>query len=109
MSAANDDAGRERKRLCLDDDAANFVYNGQENVPDGVIRVKIHPFIKVIRARAFFRPTRLMSVELHDGLEVIEEQAFQGCGSVREMLFPPSVRAILAGNVVFSDVVRSWF
>ena len=94
MSAANDDAGRERKRLRPDDDAANFVYTGQENVPGGVICVRIHPSIKVIRARAFFRQTRLMSVELHDGLEVIEEQAFQGCGSLQEMLFPPSVRAI---------------
>jgi hypothetical protein len=37
--SANEDAGSERKRLRPDDDAANFVYAGQEHVPDGVIRV----------------------------------------------------------------------
>jgi len=52
--SANDDARSERNGARLDDDAANFVYTGQENVPDGVIRVRIHSSIKVIRARAFF-------------------------------------------------------
>ena len=52
--SANDDAGSERKRLRLDDDAANFVYTGQENVPDSVIHVRVHASIKVIRATAFF-------------------------------------------------------
>jgi len=33
-------------------------------------------------------------VELHDGLEVIEERAFGYCRSLRKILFPPSVRAI---------------
>ena len=51
--SSNDDAGSKQKRLHLDDDAANFVYTGQENVPDGVIPVRVHPSIKVIRARAF--------------------------------------------------------
>ena len=55
MSAANDDAGSEQNGARLDDDAASFVYAGQENVPDGVIRVRVDPSIKVIRARAFFR------------------------------------------------------
>jgi hypothetical protein len=94
--SANDDAGSERNWARLDDDAANFVYTGQENVPDGVIRVRVHPSIKVIRARAFFEQSRLIGVELHDGIEVIEEQAFYECRSLREMLFPPSVRAIKA-------------
>jgi hypothetical protein len=51
--SANDDAGSERKRPRPDVDAASFVYAGQENVPDGVIRVRVHPSIKVIRAKAF--------------------------------------------------------
>ena len=92
--SANDEAKSERKRLRLDDDTANFVYTGQENVPDGVIRVRVHPSIKVIRAKAFFEQYRLISVELHNGIEVIEKQAFADCRSLREMLFPPSVRAI---------------
>ena len=92
--SANDDAGSKRNGARLDDDAANFVYTGQENVPDGVIRVRVHPSIRVIRAKAFFRQTRLISVELHDGIEVIQEDAFYDCRSLREILFPPSVRAI---------------
>ncbi len=52
--SANDAAGSKQKRLRLDDDAACYVYTGQENVPDGVICVRVHPSIKVIRARAFY-------------------------------------------------------
>jgi hypothetical protein len=52
--SANDDAGSERNEARLDDDAANFVYTGHENVPDDVIHVGVHPSIKVIRAKAFF-------------------------------------------------------
>jgi len=94
--SANDDAGSERKRLRLDDDAANFFYTGGENVPDGVTRVRIHPSIEVIRAWAFRGRSLLMSVELHDGIEVIDN-AFKDCRSLREMLFPPSVREIKRG------------
>jgi hypothetical protein len=65
--SVNDDAESKRRRRRLDDDAANFVYTGQENVPDGVIRVQVHPF---------FQQSRLISVELHNGIEVIEKDAF---------------------------------
>ncbi len=92
--SANDDAGSERNGARLDDDAVNFVYTGQENVPEGVIRVRVHPSIKVIRERAFFRQSLLIGVELHDGLEVIEKKAFYECRSLREILFPLTVRAI---------------
>ena len=74
--STNDDAGSERKKLRLDDDAANFIYTGQENVPDGVICVRVHPSINVIRAKAFFQQSRLISVELHNGIEVIEKDTF---------------------------------
>ena len=74
--SANDDAGSERKRLRLDDDVVNFVYTGQVNVPDGVIRVRVHTSIKVICAKAFVRQSRLIGVELHDGIKVIEKNVF---------------------------------
>ena len=35
-------------------------------------------------------------MELHDGIEVIEKEAFYKCRSLHEILFPPSVRAIEA-------------
>ncbi len=40
--------------LCLDNDAANFVYTGQEDIPDGVIHFRVRPSIKVICTRASF-------------------------------------------------------
>jgi hypothetical protein len=94
--SANDDTGSKRKRLRLDDDTANFVYTGQANVPEGVIHVRVHPSVRVIRAKAYLRQSQLINVDLHDGLEVIEEEAFSYCSSLREILFPPSVRAIKA-------------
>jgi hypothetical protein len=77
MSANNDDTGSERNdAVVLDDDGADFVYTGQEDVPDGVIRVRVHPSVRVIRARAFLEQTTLIGVDLHDGIKVIEEEAF---------------------------------
>ena len=106
--SANDDAGSERNdAIVLDDDAACFVYTGQANVPDRVIRVRVHPSIRVIRARAFLSQSRLISVELHDGLEVIEREAFYECRSLREMLFPPSVRAIKEGAFCWCSVLTT--
>jgi len=77
--SVNDNAG---SGLHLDDDAANFVYTGQVNVPEGVICVRVHPSVRVIRAKAYLGQSRLISVELHDGLEVIEEEAFSYCSSL---------------------------
>ena len=92
--SANNDAGRERKRLCLGDDAANFVYTNLEDyVPDGVIHVRVHPSIKVIPPRAFYRRRGLTTAILNNGLEEIGERAFWGCVLVC-INIPPSVRAI---------------
>ncbi len=68
MSA--DDAGREQNGA--------FVYCGREgeNIPRGVIPVRVHPSVRVIRGRAFLRRKLLMSMELHDGIEVIGEWSF---------------------------------
>ena len=89
--SANDEAG------CCERNHA-FVYHGREgeDVPRDVIHVRVHPSVKVIRAKAFASRIRLISVEFRDGLEVIEEEAFYVCSSLREILFPPSVRAIKA-------------
>jgi hypothetical protein len=74
----------------------HVVYHEQEgeDVPRIVIHVRVHPFVRVIRARAFFQCQLLMRVELHDGIDVIEEGAFWQCTSLCKMLIPPSVRVI---------------
>jgi hypothetical protein len=96
--SANDDTGSKRKRLCQDDNGAYFVYHGQENenedVPQDVIHIQVHPSVMMIRQKAFFQQSLLMSVELHDGIKVINKEAFEYCRSLRKILFPPSVRAI---------------
>jgi hypothetical protein len=55
-----------------------YVYHRQEgeNVLDGVIHVRVHSSVRVICAEAFLQCWLLMSVELHNGIKVIEEGAF---------------------------------
>ena len=57
-----------------------FVYmGGDQRVPHGVRRAKIHKSVKIVRKRAFRGLHQLISVEFHDGVEIIEEQAFYRC------------------------------
>ena len=63
-----------------EDDEITFVYmGGNQVVPDGVRRARIHKSVKIILRRAFQYRRNLISVEFHDGVEVIEESAFHGC------------------------------
>ena len=63
-----------------DDDVDIFVYmGGDQQVPDEVRRARIHKSVKIIRARAFYWRQHLISVEFHDGVEIIEEWAFYNC------------------------------
>ena len=60
-----------------------FVYmGGHQEVPDEVRRARIHKSVKIIRRRAFHSRQQLMSVEFHDGVEIIEEDAFNWCTSL---------------------------
>ena len=85
----------ERLRL---DDTAYFLYTGQEDVLMDGIRVRVHPSVRVICGKAFIGRERLISVEFHDGVEVIKEEAFCRCTSLCKILIPPSVRAIKYGS-----------
>ena len=61
-----------------------FVYmGGDQEVPDGVRRARIHKDVKIVRARAFQHCDLLISVEFHEGVEIIEEFAFKCCDSLR--------------------------
>ena len=64
------------------DDGGNdndvFVYmGGNQEVPRHVTHVRIHKSVKIISREAFYRCRNLLSVEMHDGVEIIEEYAFQ--------------------------------
>jgi hypothetical protein len=57
-----------------------FVYmGGDQQVPERVRRARIHRSVKIVRARAFIGRHDLISVEFHDGVEIVEEFAFGGC------------------------------
>ncbi len=58
-----------------------FVYmGGNQRVPFHVRRVRIHISVKItLPRRAFQHCRQLISVEFHDGIEIIEEEAFLGC------------------------------
>ena len=63
-----------------------FVYmGGDQVVPDDVRRVKIDKSVTIIPARAFERREHLICVEFHDGIEIIEEDAFFWCTSLRNV------------------------
>ena len=75
-----------------------FVYMGGEQlVPRDVTHVIVDKSVKIIRRSAFFEGDCLVSIEMHDGIEIIEEWAFCYCTSLRGSMRLPSVR-----------VVRSW-
>ena len=64
-----------------DDDI--FVYmGGEQEVPDGVTHAVIDPSVKTVRWRAFLNRRQLVSVIFHDGVEIIEEEAFYNCRSL---------------------------
>lgn len=63
-----------------------FIYTGREQVvPLNVTNVIIDPSVKVIPRGAFLNRRHLISVQMHDGVERIEEGAFQYCTSLREI------------------------
>ena len=68
------------------DDDDIFVYmGGDQQVPSRVRRARIHKSVKIVRAGAFQNRWRLISVEFHDGIEIIEEDVFYGCHSLRSI------------------------
>ena len=78
-----------------EDDDEVFVYmGGDQEVPDGIRRAKIHKSVKIVRRMAFHNRRQLISVEFHDGIEIIEEAAFMGCKSLREPIKLLGVRII---------------
>ena len=61
-----------------------FVYlGGEQEWPDGgVTHAIIDPSVNIVLERAFYRRRQLVSVIFHDGVEIIEDQAFNSCGSL---------------------------
>jgi hypothetical protein len=72
-----------------------FVYTGGEQVvPDDVTHVIVDKSVKIIRQMAFDSRRRLVSIEMHDGIEIIEQGAFFDCTSLRGIIKLPGVRVV---------------
>ena len=66
------------------DDDEVFVYmGGNQRVPDEVRRARIHKSVNTVLENAFLFRQNLISVEFHDGIEIIETDAFYGCRSFK--------------------------
>jgi hypothetical protein len=81
----------------MDSSGEPFLYNGQleEEIPQTVTHVKVvDPVNKEIGYEAFMSCSQLMSVELCEGLERINEGAFQFCRSLTSITIPSTVKDI---------------
>eukprot|EP00986_Skeletonema_menzelii_P010370 scaffold5047_cov127-Skeletonema_menzelii.AAC.14 len=82
-----------------------FVYlGGDQEVPDGVTHAIIHPSVKIVPRRAFYYRQQLVSVIFHDGVEIIEQDAFSGCKSLRGIKLL-GVREIGAGAFKYCNAL----
>jgi len=83
-----------------DGDDEIFVYmGGDQFVPPNVIRVRIDKSVKIIPPQAFYNRRRLIYVEFHDGIEIVEKHAFNCCTSLRGSIKLLGVKII--GNGAF--------
>ena len=74
-----------------------FVYmGGDQRVPSRVRRARIHKSVKIVRAASFQFRTQLISVEFHDGVEIIEFGAFQCCSSLAGSIKLLGIRIVKA-------------
>jgi hypothetical protein len=72
-----------------------FIYSRMGILPPkNVTHVTIDPSVKVIEASAFIRCTKLIHVELVEGLEKIDEWAFEGCTSLENVFIPSTINRI---------------
>jgi len=72
-----------------------FVYmGGDEEVPNDIIRVQVHPSVTTIPMQAFKSCNKsLEMVELHDGVVEISERAFMGT-NIKQIKIPDGIERI---------------
>ncbi len=85
-------------RLVKKEREAPFQYTAVGmTVPKSVTRVTVDPSVKHIPENAFQDCTRLVEVQLHEGLRLIGAGAFMNCTSLPRIHFPSSVTEISSG------------
>lgn len=72
-----------------------YMYREWAEVPNDVVRVRLHPSVTVITDKAFQGCTKLKEIEISDdGLVSIGICAFQNCTALKRIRFPPSLKTI---------------
>jgi hypothetical protein len=75
-----------RGNMADDGDDDVFVYTGgEQEVPLDVRHVIIDRSVNIIREGAFYQRVALLTFEMHDGIEIIERDAFSSCVSIRRL------------------------
>lgn len=84
------------------DEPVFVLYTGQDvdTIPRNVTHLIVASSVATIEAYCFFQCRRLTSVEFQEGLQVIGENAFGFCTSMKRLRFPSSLRVI--GNSAFT-------
>ena len=83
-----------------------FVYMGgliPQHLRETITHVRVHKSVKIIHAKAFCECYNLVSIELYDGVEIIEGWAFHGCTSLREIKLL-GVRVV--GEMAFANCIE---
>ncbi|EJK45474.1 hypothetical protein THAOC_35908 [Thalassiosira oceanica] len=79
-------------RLTMGD---QLLYEGgwkvEEELRSKVTRVRVAPQVKKIPGHAFFLCDKLIELQLNEGLQVIEEFAFEGCESLQNVAVPATL------------------
>ncbi len=86
-----------------------FIYTGQsrEDIPRNVTHVNVDPTVKEIDWKAFEGCSQLRSVELCEGLESIDIEAFYGCALLASIVIPSTVKAIGWSAFAFCNQLRN--
>ncbi len=75
-----------------------FVYRGEKYgaVTRDETHVKVHPSVKVIKWKAFYKCMQLRTVIFIKGLEVIGWRAFSNCTLLKKIVIPPTIKVFEA-------------
>ena len=76
------------------EEAAIFLYDGEEDVPQDVTRVKLDASLRMIYAQIFFVHSHLSYVDLPEGLKSIRGRAFFMCEALSYIRFPSTLEEI---------------
>jgi hypothetical protein len=83
-------------------DSEPFLYTGQLSsidIRNDTAHIRVDPSVKVIRPHAFWGFRQLRNIDLCEGLEIIDEGAFQCCESLMSINIPFTVKQI--GKMAF--------